>query len=179
MPSDRLLSELERQRKYLKRLPPDFRFPIFNARQALESQRSSGYRDTASAAREIVDNAMEAGADRIDLIFDAEKNSTGRRVVSNIAFIDNGPGMLPEMARYAVTWGGGTHFDEQTFIGRFGFGLPNASINQTRKMHVFTRTQPSEPFMRVSLDLDQYKDGAPMKSDSKRALFNRNVGRTS
>jgi len=59
--SDRLLTEIERQQKYL---PDDFEFPLFNAAEALESQRPSGYRNTAVAAREIVDNALEVGARR-------------------------------------------------------------------------------------------------------------------
>ena len=29
-----------------------------------------------------------------------------------IAFIDDGPGMTPKMARYALTWGGGTHHED-------------------------------------------------------------------
>src|SRR5437660_6266419 len=55
MTSDRLLNEIERQRKYLARLPKDFTYPLFNSKQALESQRRNGYRNTAAAAREIVD----------------------------------------------------------------------------------------------------------------------------
>lgn len=34
---DRLLAEVERQEKYLARLPDDFPFSLFNAAQALES----------------------------------------------------------------------------------------------------------------------------------------------
>src|SRR6267154_2011068 len=98
---DRLLSEVDRQQKYLSKLPPEFAFPLFNAKVALESQRASGYRSTAAAGRE---------------------------------FVDNGAGMLPKMARYALSWGGGTHFDDPSEIGRFGFGLPNSSINQTRRV---------------------------------------------
>ena len=71
--SDRLLTEVERQQKYLDRLPENYVFPLFNAAQALESQRRSGYRNTASAAREIVDNAMEAGATRVDICFGRSK----------------------------------------------------------------------------------------------------------
>src|SRR5438105_80904 len=121
MTSDRLLSELERQEKYLSRLPADFKFPLFNAKQALESQRASAYRSTAAASREIIDNAIEAGADRIHVVFDTERSESGRRLVDAVAFIDNGSGMLPQMARYALTWGGGTHFDDPSGIGRFGF----------------------------------------------------------
>ena len=49
MTTDRLLTEVERQRKYLDKLPKNFEFPLFNAKQALESQRRSGYRNTAAA----------------------------------------------------------------------------------------------------------------------------------
>ena len=36
--TDSLLTEIERQQKYLDRLPNDFEFPLFNARQALETR---------------------------------------------------------------------------------------------------------------------------------------------
>lgn len=155
MASDRLLSELQRQQKYLAQLPPNYSFPLFNAKRALESQRSSGYRNTAAASREIIDNAIEAGADRVDVIFDIERES-GRRLVKAIAFIDNGSGMLPLMARYALSWGGGTHFEESEFIGRFGFGLPNASINQTRRVEVYTRTASNQRFTKAWLDVNDF-----------------------
>src|SRR5258708_1589101 len=154
--SDRLLSEIERQKKYLAKLPEKFAFPLFNARQALESQRRNGYKNTAAAAREIVDNALEAGAKRVHVTF--EKSTKGREIVKNVAFIDDGPGMLPQMARFALSWGGGTHFDEPNFIGRFGFGLPNASINQTRRVEVYTRTNPKDPITKAWLDADEFPD---------------------
>ena len=68
MISDRLLNEVERQKKYLARLPKGFTFPLFNAKQALMSQRRNGYRNTAVAAREIVDNAVEAGAKSMHVV---------------------------------------------------------------------------------------------------------------
>ncbi len=147
-------TELIRQRKALDQLPPDYMFPLFNAKHALESQRRSGYRSTAAAAREIVDNAIEAGARRVDVIIEPSPPARGPKTVSSIAFIDNGPGMLPDMARYALSWGGGTHFEEHDFIGRFGFGLPNASINQTRRVEVYTRTVEDEAWIRTTLDIN-------------------------
>jgi hypothetical protein len=152
--SDRLLSEIERQEKYLAKLPEKFEFPLFNAMQALESQRRNGYRNTAAAAREIVDNALEAGAKRIHVVFD--KSTKGKEIVKSVAFIDDGPGMLQRMARFALSWGGGTHFDEPNFIGRFGFGLPNASINQTRRVEVYTRTNASDPVTMAWLDTNDF-----------------------
>ena len=154
--SDRLLTEVERQQKYLERLPDDYKFPLFNAAQALESQRRSGYRNTASAAREIVDNAMEAGATRIDVCFDkpkALKLHQRQDAITAVAFIDNGSGMLPRMAQYALSWGSGTHFDEPNFIGKFGFGLPNASINQTRLVEVYTKVADADVITKTCLDV--------------------------
>src|SRR5690242_13151593 len=120
MPKDQLLNELERQEKYLAELPADFTFPLFNTKRALDSQRQNGYRNTAVAAREIVDNAFEAKATRVHVVFGTAVHTT-RPVVSSVAFIDNGAGMLPKMARFALSWGGGTHFDDPDFIGKFGF----------------------------------------------------------
>jgi hypothetical protein len=157
MTSDRLLSEIERQQKYLDRLPDDFTFPLFNARQALESQRASAYGSTAAASREIVDNALEAGASEVHLVFE-EGRSGKRPIVTSIAFIDDGAGMLSKMARFALSWGGGTHFDEPEFIGKFGFGLPNASINQTKRVEVYTRVSDSQPFAVATLDIDTFAE---------------------
>jgi hypothetical protein len=89
MTKDNLLNELERQEKYLAELPTDFSFPLFNTRRALESQRQNGYRNTAVAAREIVDNAFEAQATKVHVIFKTAVHTT-RQVVSSVAFIDNG-----------------------------------------------------------------------------------------
>src|SRR2546430_953681 len=97
MTTDNLLREVERQEKYLSRLPEDFEFPLFNSKQALESQRKNGYRDSAAAAREIVDNALEAGAKRIHLFFNHKRSKQGRDLVASIAFLDDGSGMLPKM----------------------------------------------------------------------------------
>lgn len=153
--NDRLLTEVERQKKYLAKLPDDFDFPLFNAAQALESQRRSGYRNSASAAREIVDNALEAGSTRIDVCFERPKKLKAHQradSIKSIAFIDNGPGMLPKMAQYALSWGSGTHFDDPSFIGKFGFGLPNASINQTRLVEVYTKTADASEISKTILD---------------------------
>src|SRR5687767_4074070 len=89
-----VLTELERQDKYLAKLPTDFQFPLFNGKQALESQRRNGYRNTSSAAREIIDNAIEAKATRIDVVLDRPKRQRQSHEpadsVSAVAFIDNG-----------------------------------------------------------------------------------------
>lgn len=171
MSDSQLLTEAQRQDKYLSRLPQDFEYPLFNSVQALESQRKSGYRNTAAAAREIVDNAIEAGASRVHVVFDRPRKGDRakyqrKNTVVSVAFIDDGPGMSPEMARFALSWGGGTHFDleDQDFIGRFGFGLPNSSINQTRRVEVYTRRSTEGPFWKAWLDINEIVDGQHTQS---------------
>lgn len=154
------MTEIDRQRAYLDRLPDDYQFPLFNTKQALNSQRRNGYRNTAVAAREIIDNAIEAGADRIDVIInrisaDQKKKNQRKDTVDAVAFLDNGSGMIPKMARFALSWGGGTHFDNPDKIGKFGFGLPNASINQTRRVSVYSKTEDSDEITLVVLDIDE------------------------
>lgn len=159
--SDRLLNEVERQKKYVDRLPSGFEFPLFNSKHALESQRRNGYRNTAAAAREIVDNAIEAGATTIHVVLERPKRLAAHQLkdaVSAVAFVDNGSGMIPAMARYALSWGASTHFDDPNFIGKFGFGLPNASINQTRHVEVFTKARGDSQVTKAWLDLDEFRD---------------------
>ncbi len=157
-PPIRNLSELERQDRVLAQLPDDFKFPLFNGRQAVESQRRSGYQNTARAAREIIDNAYEAGASQVHIIFERpgrDRASFERKnSVRSIAFVDDGPGMRPGMARLALSWGGGTRFEAPEGIGRFGFGLPNSSINQTRHVEVYVRTKDDTSWSTCVLDIN-------------------------
>ncbi len=172
-------SEIELQRKYLAELG-DNSFPIFNSRQAIQSQRKSGYRNTARAAREIVDNSIEAGAENIWIAFETVGEARQRsgnqgierkrnNTVSAVAFIDDGPGMIHEssgqsMLRAALTLGGGTRSKNPNFIGKFGFGLPNASINQTEYVEVFTRHDRKAGWNRCHIDI---REGSPMLSGAK------------
>ena len=156
----RQLSESQRQDYYTERLDPDFEFPLFSGKQAVLSQRRSGYRTSAKAAREIIDNALESGAKNVWVTFERPpvsslKKNDRKNSVSAIAFIDDGPGMSPKMARYALTWGGGTHHDDPVKIGRFGFGLPNSSINQTRRVEVYSRRDAKQPWTRAVLDISE------------------------
>ncbi len=104
----KLLTEIERQESVLAELPEDYEFPLFDGRQAIESQRKSAYKNTARAAREIIDNAYEAGAKNVWVVLkrpsEEERGKRERRdAVFAVAFIDDGPGMRKDMARYALS----------------------------------------------------------------------------
>jgi hypothetical protein len=165
MAMDLFVNEIDRQRDYLSDLPDDYNYPLFSGKQAVESQRRSGYKDSARAAREIVDNAIEAGAGNIWITFDTIRKPELKKhqranTVSAVAFIDDGPGMLHQdgqhsMIRYALSWGGGTHFKKPESIGKFGFGLPNSSINQTRRVEVYSKTPGQSFWVRGVLDINE------------------------
>lgn len=158
-----IAAEYDRQEETLSKLPKGFEYPLFNGWQAVQSQRKSAYKTTARAAREIVDNAIEAGAQHVWIVFEVvseqERKSRERKNrVTSVAFIDDGPGMVhhsdeKSMLRLALSWGGGSHFDNPQFIGKFGFGLPNSSVNQTQLTDVFTRTKPDKSWNKASLDI--------------------------
>ena len=95
---------------------------------------------------------------RVDIILERARGGGRADSVSAVACIDNGAGMGERMVRYALSWGGGTHFDDPGFIGKFGFGLPNASINQTRHVDVYTRAKGSQKVYRAWLNLDEVDD---------------------
>jgi hypothetical protein len=65
----RPFTEIERQNRVTNALGDDYLFPLFNGRQAIESQRKSAYKNTPRAAREIIDNALEAGASNVWVAF--------------------------------------------------------------------------------------------------------------
>ena len=51
--SDSLMTEVARQKKYLAELPPNFKYPLFNTKPALESQPQNGYRQESSDSRHL------------------------------------------------------------------------------------------------------------------------------
>ncbi len=154
----RKLHGLERQKAYIEHtnslgLGGD---SFFKIDKVVESMRDSGYRDIRKAINDIVDNSIQAEANRIAIMTTSErgKEKGSREKISNIAIIDDGYGMIPEMIRAAVSWGGTDRHNSRDGLGRFGFGLPTAAVSVTRKYEVFSKTIGEEWF-RVRVDLNE------------------------
>jgi hypothetical protein len=116
---------------------------------SIKAMRSSGYRDAAHAIAELIDNSIEAGqaikGQRTEvevLCIDQQQfvNERARKRIHQIAVYDNACGMDEETLRIALQFGNGTHLetDRQKGMGKFGMGLPNASISQCRHVDVWT-----------------------------------------
>lgn len=130
---------------------------IFSSR-LIDSMRYGGYSNTATALAELIDNSFEAGATRVevlckDRIVQAESNIVEQ--IGEIAVVDNGSGMPVDELWDSLRLGVGTRAARRG-IGRFGMGLPYASISQCSRVDVYS-WQEAGNVMATRLDLDEIK----------------------
>src|SRR5437879_4615478 len=104
----------------------------------IQATRDSGYKGTASAISELVDNSIQAGASEICIRVTAmEADGTEEKAIE-VSVFDNGCGMDPFTLRQALRFGGSTRFGDRSGLGRYGMGLPNASLSQAQVVTVYT-----------------------------------------
>jgi hypothetical protein len=130
--------------------------PIVSVRAFIEATRDSGYKSTSAAIAELVDNAIEAGANAIS-INAVETFVAGSREIS-ISVLDNGSGMSRDVLELALQFGGSTRFGSRKGLGRYGMGLPNGSLSQARRVEVVSWERPEEVWMSY-LDVDEIVSG--------------------
>ena len=143
----------------------DSRF-IIPPELAVKAMRDSGYRNTAYALAELIDNSIQAKANEVELIC-VEKyeqvNSQQRLRLQEIGTIDNGNGMSAQTLTIALQFGNGTHLEDRAGIGRFGMGLPNSSISQCRRLDVWTWTTGPDNAIHSYLDVAEIQSGEKNK----------------
>ena len=122
----------------------------------IQATRDSGYKGTVSAVSEIIDNAVEAGAENIDILIESTEDDS--LYPTEIFTIDDGCGMSPATLRQALRFGGSTRFGSRAGLGRYGMGLPNSSLSQARRVTVFTWQTPGT-IHSSHLDVDEIASG--------------------
>jgi hypothetical protein len=120
--------------------------------------RHLGYRSSLEALAELVDNAIQAYAERVDIVCGFEAGGSTSKP-SSIAVIDDGHGMNSAMMRYALMWGGTHREDDRSGLGRFGYGLPCATVSIGRRFTIYSKTRGA-PLHSVALDLDLLEKGS-------------------
>ena len=136
---------------------------IIPLRLAIKAMRDSGYKNTAYALAELIDNAAQAGASMIEVLClerRAVVHERERSRLHRIAVLDNGSGMNPATLRMALQFGNGTRLDDRSGIGRFGMGLPNASISQAARVDVWTWQNGPANALWTYLDLQEIDAGS-------------------
>ncbi|MFL1377344.1 ATP-binding protein [Nocardiopsis protaetiae] len=111
--------------------------------------RESGYLNISTALAELVDNSLQASATSIIITIDRAKSDA----LPEITIEDDGVGMSRAELETCLRFGGSTRFDARNSFGRFGMGLPAASLSQARRVEV-TSWQNHGDEHQVTLDID-------------------------
>ena len=133
---------------------------IVDAYLALNALRQVGYRNTATAVAELVDNSIEAEAKKITIVTLSAREPVAKRTVyrvQKIAVLDDGLGMTPDELGRCLSLGWGTRLDTRDGLGRFGFGLKGSSLSQAELVEVYSWQNGT--VHKTYLDLPEVKEG--------------------
>ncbi|SAK51644.1 DNA mismatch repair protein [Caballeronia pedi] len=116
----------------------------------MESMRAVGYSVDAAIA-DLIDNSISAGAERIDIEYDASDDPF-------VAILDDGVGMEPGELTNAMRHGSRNpaHERHPSDLGRFGLGLKTASLSQCRSLTVISKVRKVISARRWDLDVVQH-----------------------
>lgn len=134
---------------------------VIPSRLAITAMRDSGYKNTAYALAELIDNSQQAKAKKIE-VFCLEKREVvqarERRRLSKIAVLDDGEGMDILTLRKSLQFGNGTRLGDRSGIGRFGMGLPNASISQAARVDVWSWRNGPDNALHTYIDVREIEE---------------------
>jgi hypothetical protein len=120
----------------------------------VRGMRDIGYKSTAFAVAELVDNSIQAGASNIDIVFGFDSGAKPTKM----AIVDDGHGMKPNMVRASLVWGAGTRAMDRGGFGKYGYGLPSASVSQCGRVTVYSKVAGGA-WHRAYLDIDEIATG--------------------
>ena len=126
--------------------------------------KNSGYKDAAHSIAELIDNSIQAGESKngttnIEVIC-IEKGeliqdrSSSR--INKIAVYDDASGMTEETLSMSLAFGLGTRIGAKKGMGKYGIGLPNASIAQANRVDVWS--WQNGKYFHTYLDLEEIAD---------------------
>ena len=124
---------------------------IPGARRLITSLRDEGY-DFVTAAADIIDNSIQAGAKEVNIRMEFKGDSSWFLVS------DDGNGMSSEELNEAMRFGTKREYDDDE-LGKFGLGLKTASISQCRRLTVASRNRDPNSNIEIrQLNLDHIRE---------------------
>jgi len=131
---------------------------------AVRAMRDNGYKNAAYAVAELMDNSIQAGANTVELLCSDKEEvveARTRRRLNAVAVLDNGSGMDGTILQIALQFGNGSRLEDgkKGGMGRFGMGLPSASISQCRRVDVWSWQDGIESTLHTYVDLDEVEQG--------------------
>lgn len=138
-------------------------FDIVPTHLAVKAMRDNGYKNAAYAVAELIDNSIQAEASVVELLCADEQTLIEQRKrnrLDQLAVLDNGTGMAADVLQAALQFGNGSRLDsgKHNGMGRFGMGLPSASISQCRRVEVWSWEQGPDEALYSYIDLDEVDD---------------------
>jgi len=129
--------------------------PLVPVNTAIDAFIASGYRSSAAAVSEIIDNSIEAHAKNIEIIVFDKLNDRGIKKITKIAIVDDGTGMDNEVLATSLQFGNGSKLNSRKGLGRFGIGLPNSSVSQCNIVDVYSWQK--EKTLHTYLSVPEYR----------------------
>ena len=139
-----------------------FETSLFDPHMVVQAMRDSRYRHPSNALAELIDNSIDARATNVDVIIREEQsrvNTRDRWRVNELAVLDNGQGMTPETLVNAIRFGGRLETQSIRKIGKYGMGLPTASVSQCRRFDVWSWQDNIDQAAHSYIDLDEIESG--------------------
>lgn len=164
---------LEKQNAYVSSLGDTLKqLQIIQADTFLDSMRNSGYKGLPQALGDLVDNSIEALSDQIHLITEVGSSGTGKKkAVQKLAIIDNGTGMNEGMIVPALSFGGTHRHGGEGLFGRYGFGLPAASVFISESVTIYSKTREMKKWYSGVLNLKDVREGKCTDSNTGIPMF--------
>jgi hypothetical protein len=131
---------------------------------AVKAMRDNGYKNAAYAVAELMDNSIQAKADLVELLCADEEvfaEQRSRRRMAQVAVLDNGTGMDAATLQRALQFGNGywAESEQHQGMGRFGMGLPSASVSQCRRVEVWSWQSGPKDALYSYIDLGEVEAG--------------------
>lgn len=122
----------------------------------IQATRDSGYKSLGSALAELVDNAFEAKATNVTISIEKCTDKDVPEV--HLCVSDDGVGMDLHTLHHSLQFGWSSRFNQRDSHGRYGMGLPNASLSHARRVEVLT-SPDGRKAAGTYLDVDEIVDG--------------------
>ncbi len=133
------------------------------AHLAIEAMRDNGYKNTAYAVAELIDNSIQANANYVQIMCKEQDMLVKQKNLprlTELAVLDNGDAMDADVLQLCLQFGNGTRLErsKRTGIGRFGMGLPASSISQCTRVDVWSWQDGVENALHTYLDILEVKE---------------------
>ena len=139
---------------------------LFLPSMTVQAMRDSRYRHPALAVAELVDNSIDARTSRVDILIREHQvrlNQRTRWRVAQLAVFDNGHGMSSDTLVQALRSGGRQPSQSVQQIGKYGMGLPTASVSQCRRLDVWTWDNGIDQCHHSYIDIEEIEEGTQLE----------------